>query len=151
MNTSRIDTLLGNHQRVGIDTSVVIYAVEANPKYLSPVTGLLNWLRAPNHRAVTSTLTMTEALVRPYRLRDLPSVKELHALLYSYPHLDWIAPTLAIADQAAQIRAEHNLRTPDAIQVATAAVSGATALISNDAIFRRIELLDILLLDEMLQ
>jgi hypothetical protein len=87
VNTNRIDTLLGNHQSIGLDTSVVIYAVEANPKYLPLVTSLLNWLRAPNHRAVTSTLTMTEALVRPYRLRDLPLVKEFHALLYSYPHL----------------------------------------------------------------
>lgn len=151
MNTNRIDTLLGNHQSVGLDTSVVIYAVEANPKYLPLVTSLLNWLRAPNHRAVTSTLTMTEALVRPYRLRDLPSVKEFHALLYSYPHLHWIAPTLAIADQAAQIRAEHNLRTPDAIEAATAILAGASAFISNDPVFRRIKSLDILLLDEMLQ
>jgi predicted nucleic acid-binding protein len=62
-----------------------------------------------------------------------------------------VATSYDLSGIPAQIRAEHNLRTPDAIQVATAAVSGATALISNDAIFRRIELLDILLLDEMLQ
>jgi predicted nucleic acid-binding protein len=148
--TSRIESFLDRHHRIALDTSVVIYAVEANPKYFNLASRIFTWLESEGH-AVTSTLTMTEALVRPYRVDDIPAVDKFYSFLLTYPHLEWIAPTLHIADRAAQIRAEHNLRTPDAIQVATAAVSGATALISNDAIFRRIELLDILLLDEMLQ
>jgi predicted nucleic acid-binding protein len=151
VNTRRIDALLADHQSIGLDTSVVIYAVEANPKYLALVSHVLHWLRTPNRRALTSTITMTEALVRPYRLGDLPLVKEFHALLVTYPNLHWIEPTLKIADVAAQIRAEHNLRTPDAIQAATAIVADASAFISNDPIFRRIKSLDVLILDEMLQ
>ena len=42
-------------------------------------------------------------------------------------------PDLAIADLAARIRALHRLRTPDALQAATAIHVGATAMLTNDA------------------
>jgi len=93
---------------------------------------------------------MAEALVRPYRLRDIGAVDKSYALLLTYPHLDWIQPTLDIADRSAQMRAQYNLRTPDALQAATAVTAGATALVSNDPIFRRIPDLEIAILDEML-
>ncbi len=55
-----------------------------------------------------------------------------------------------IADQAAQLRAEHKLRTPDALQAATALACEATALISNDTVFQRVPILEVAVLDEML-
>jgi len=147
--TASIERFLERHRRIALDTSVVIYAVEANPKYFNLASRIFSWLESDGN-AVTSTLAMTEALVRPYRLADIKTVDKFYSFLLTYPHLEWIEPTLHIADRAAQIRAEHNLRTPDAIQAATAIVSGATALISNDPVFRRIEFLKVLLLDEML-
>jgi predicted nucleic acid-binding protein len=44
-----------------------------------------------------------------------------------------------IAARAAQIRATHGLRTPDAIHAATALQSGASGIVTNDAGFRRLE------------
>ena len=150
MSRDRIDAFLDRHGTIALDTSVVIYAVEGNPKYFDLVNPVFRWMASASGKAVTSTITMTEALVRPYRLMDLPLVKECHALLATYPNLQWIEPTLEIAEAAARIGAAHNLRTPDAIQAATAIVSGATGLISNDPFFRRVPSLDVLLLDEML-
>ncbi|WP_273698707.1 PIN domain-containing protein [Syntrophothermus sp.] len=40
--------------------------------------------------------------------------------------------TLPIAVRSAQIRAEYRLRTPDAIQLATAIESQATLFVTND-------------------
>ena len=57
------------------------------------------WLEGPKGQAVTSTITMLELLVQPYKLPDLDRVNRFYALLSTYPHLDWIAPTLEIADQ----------------------------------------------------
>lgn len=150
MNADRVDAFLENHRSVGLDTCVFIYAVESHPKYLASVKQVLRWTRGPNGHAITSTITMTEALVRPYRLTDLVLVQEFHALLATYPHLDWIPPTLQIADRAAQIRADYNLRTPDAIQAATALAAGVTGFVTNDRIFRRIPSLEVLVLDELL-
>jgi predicted nucleic acid-binding protein len=40
--------------------------------------------------------------------------------------------TYEIADRAAQLRGKYKLGTPDAIHIATAIESGATAFITND-------------------
>jgi predicted nucleic acid-binding protein len=42
------------------------------------------------------------------------------------------------------------LRTPDALQAATAVHTGATGLITNDAVFERLEAFETLVLDQLL-
>ena len=87
--------------------------------------------------------------MQPYRFLDRIRVKNFYALLSTYPHLEWIAPTLEIADWGARLRADHNLSTTDAIQAATALAGGARAFISNDSTFRRVRGLDVLILDDL--
>ena len=93
---------------------------------------------------------MTELLVPAYRERGHDRVDDFYAVLSRYPNLDWIAPTLEIADMAAQIRAENGLRTPDALQAATAAYSAVTGFVSNDPIFKRLNRFEVLILDALL-
>ena len=93
---------------------------------------------------------MTEILTRPYADKSKRWVNEYYGLLSRYPNLEWIAPNLEIADLAAQFRARYRLRTPDALQAATAVRSGVLGFISNDKVFRRVEGLETLLLDELL-
>lgn len=93
---------------------------------------------------------MLELLVHPYRDNDQERVDGFYALLSTFPNLSWVPATLDIADQAARFRAEHNLKTPDAIQGATAVFSSATGLVSNDPAFLRIKELDVLVFDALL-
>ena len=93
---------------------------------------------------------MTELPVQPYRDSDERLVDEFYGLLSTYPNLDWIAQNLEIADLAARFRALHRLRTPDALQAATAAHARATGLITNDAVFERVEAFETLVLDRLL-
>lgn len=133
-----------------MDTSVFIYQLETSPRY-QPLTDIVfSWLEQSGVAAVTSTITMTELLVRPYREKDEQWVHEYFALLSGYPNLRWIAPDLEIAVLAARIRARHRLRTPDAILAATATAAGAPALITNDEIFERVETFETLVLDRLL-
>jgi predicted nucleic acid-binding protein len=92
---------------------------------------------------------MLELLVHPYRQEDQDGVDAFYALLSTYPNLRWVAASLDVADQAAKLRAEHNLKTPDAIQAATALLSQATGLVSNDPGFARVKQLDVLILDDL--
>lgn len=149
MNGAALGEFLQRHRSIGLDTSVFIYAVEGNPKYVELVDTIFSWIEAPKGSAVTSTITMLELLVQPYRLSDLDRVNQFYALLSSYPHLEWVEPTLEIADLAAQLRANHNLKTPDALQVATALARRATGFISNDAALQRVAALEVILLDEL--
>jgi len=141
---------LRRHRRVAFDTSVFIYAVEEHPKYAEVAYRALEWLEHPGHSAVTSTLTMTEVLTRPYADKSERWINQYYGLLAKYPNLEWITVDLEIAGLAAQLRARYRLRTPDALQAATAMRSGVPGFISNDKAFRRVEGLETLLLDELL-
>jgi predicted nucleic acid-binding protein len=112
---------------------------------------LFNWVLLPKNTAVTSTVTMLEVLVHPHRDADEERVNSFYALLSTYPHLSWVDTSLEIADRAAQIRAKFNLRTPDAIQAATAIVSGAQGFVSNDRSFCRVPDLDVLVLEDLVE
>ena len=141
---------MSRHGKVGLDTSIFIYQIEENDKYFHLTDSIFGWLEEPRSQAVTSTITLLELLVQPYRLGDIDRVNKFYALLSTYPHLEWLAPTLEIADTGARFRAEYNLRTPYAIQAATAVNGGATGFISNDPGFRRVTGLEVMLLDELL-
>jgi predicted nucleic acid-binding protein len=56
-----------------------------------------------------------------------------------------------IAEEAARLRALHNLRTPDAIQVASAIRSGASWFITNDADLADLDGISVLVLNRLPQ
>jgi predicted nucleic acid-binding protein len=140
---------LHRHQKIALDTSVFIYQLEANPRYVVFTDHIFEWLQRTSHTAVTSTITLTELLVQPYRDSTEQRVDEFYALLSTYPNLNWIAPSLEVADTAARIRAAHRLRTPDALEAATAVQSQATGFVTNDSAFKRVELFETVVLEDL--
>jgi len=149
LGLDRLGAFLRRHRRIALDTSVFIYQLETNARYL-PLTGrVFAWLEQPDSKAVTSTITMTELLVAPYRASDEQRADAFYGLLSTYPNLDWIAPDLEIADLAARLRAAHRLKTPDALQAATVLHSGASGLITNDPAFERVGSFETLVLDRL--
>jgi predicted nucleic acid-binding protein len=145
-----LDSFLGRNRRIAIDTSIFIYELEKNPRYWGLTRPFFSWIVRPGHLAVTSTVTMTELLVLPYRDHDEQLVTKFFGLLSTYPNLSWIAPDLEIADIAARIRANHRLHAIDALQAATAIKSQATGFITNDPVFERIDRYETLVLDRLL-
>jgi predicted nucleic acid-binding protein len=140
---------LGRHRRIALDTSVFIYYLEANPSYVDLAGEVFTWLERSPNSAVTSTITMTELLVHPYRAANEPLVNQYYGLLSIFPNLEWVAPDLAIADTAARIRAHYRLRTPDALQVATAIRGGAVAILTNDSDMARVPEIEVGVLDQL--
>jgi predicted nucleic acid-binding protein len=53
------------------------------------------------------------------------------------------------AKVAADLRARYNLRTPDALQLATAIKAGCDAFLTNDATLKKVTELKILVLSEL--
>jgi len=149
LGVKRLRAFLRRHRRIALDTSVFIYQLQPNPKYLAYTDLIFSWLERSESKAITSTITMTELLILPYREGDEQRSDDFYGLLSTYANLDWIAPNLEIAELAARIRALHRLQTPDALQAATAAYSHASGLITNDAVFKRVEGFQTLVLDEL--
>jgi len=150
LGLTRLQAFLRRHRRIALDTSVFIYQLEANPRYADLTDPIFVWLGQPNHTGITSTITMTELLVPAYRDAGQARVDQFYGLLTTHPNLDWVAPNLEVADIAARIRARHRLRTPDALQAATAVQSHATGLVTNDAIFERVQAFETMVLDSVI-
>jgi predicted nucleic acid-binding protein len=134
---------------LALDTSAFIYHLEAHPVHgprLRPIFGRIERGRCP---AVASTLTFLELLVQPYRSGEDDRRSVLAALLVSFPGLSWVAPDLVVADRAASLRARYRLRTPDAIQLATAIETRVDAFLTNDRDLRRVTEVSVLLIDEL--
>jgi len=149
LGVARLDAFLRRHRRIALDTSVFIYQLENHPRYVGLTDRVFSWLEQLAGRGVTSTITMTELLVQPYRDGDQRRVDEFYGLLSTYPNLDWVDPSLEIADIAARIRATHGLRTPDALQAATAVQATASGLITNDPVFAPVTGFETLILDQV--
>jgi predicted nucleic acid-binding protein len=150
LGLERLRLFLRRHRRIALDTSVFIYQLEANARYLALADVVFAWVERAGREAVTSTITMTELLVPSYRDHDERRVDEFYGLLSTYPNLRWIAPDLETADLAARLRAAYRLRTPDALQAATAIQANATGLVTNDPVLARVDELDVAVLDQLL-
>jgi predicted nucleic acid-binding protein len=150
LGVERLRLFLQSQRRIALDTSILIYHMEANARYLALADAVFSWIEKAGHEAVTSTITMTELLVPSYRDKDEDRVDEFYGLLSTYPNLRWIPPDLETADLAAQLRATYRLRTPDALQAATALRAQATGFVTNDPVFARIEGFKTAVLDQCL-
>jgi predicted nucleic acid-binding protein len=134
---------------LALDTSAFIYHLEAHPIHAPRLLPIFRQIERGRVQAVASTLTFLELLVQPYRTGDEDRRAVLSALLATFPGITWIAPDLAIADRAASLRARYRLRTPDAIQIATALQSRADVFLTNDRDLRRVQEVPVLLVDDL--
>ena len=64
-------------------------------------------------------------------------------------YVEIIPVTAEIAQLAAKLRADHNLRTPDAIQIATAITCQADFFLTNDARLGRLKQPEVLVLSDL--
>ncbi len=134
---------------IGLDTVPLIYFIEKHPTYHPFIRPFFSALADGSFTAVTSTVTLAEVLVLPLRLEQLELVRHYREILLQSQHLTMYSLTPEIATKAAEIRAIHNLRTPDAIQLATAIQSGATFFLTNDLALQRYSDLQILIVENL--
>jgi len=136
---------------IGLDTAAFIYFIEEHPLYeplLSPL--FEQRIERGENRAVTSVVTLAEVLVQPKRLARDDLAQRYREFLTAGANLMLVDITAAVAERAATLRAQHNLRLPDAIQVAAAIEHGAAYFITNDTRLRRLTEPTVVILDDYL-
>lgn len=135
---------------VGLDTAPLIYFIEEHSGYASIVNPFFESAQRGELQLVTSTITLLEVLVHPLRHKNEALAQQYYDILLSSPYVAILPVTFATAQVAAELRAEHNLKTPDAIQVATALSHRADAFLTGDRDIHDIEGLALLKLHELL-
>ena len=117
---------------LALDTVAFIYFIEEHPRFLpvlDPVFAAIDEGRLP---AIASSLTLLEVLVVPYRAGNVPLAERYEQALTRSRGLRLVEIDRPLLRAAAQLRAVHaSFRTPDAIQVTAALLSGCSALLTN--------------------
>jgi predicted nucleic acid-binding protein len=117
---------------VALDTSLFIYLIEEEPTFLPVVEPVFAAIADGRLTAVTSALTLLEVLVVPLRHGDAELARRYEALLTRSRGLELVEVSRAILRDAAVLRAAIGVRTPDAIQLATALAHRCPTFLTND-------------------
>lgn len=142
-----IDALSG--KVVGLDTMPLIYFIEESLAYLDTVCPFFEAMDRGDFSVVTSVVTLLEVLVHPFRHGDTILAQQYRDVLLNAKGLTTLLLSQDIAEEAARLRATHNIRTPDAIQMATATYARASFFLTNDSRLPSLPGLEVLVLDEL--
>jgi len=119
-----------------LDTNIFIYLIEENPSYLNQVYKLLEFLEKNKYEIVTSTLTLGEILTKPYKDNRMDLVKRYKSF---FSEMKLIELNSEIASLFAKVRADYKIKTPDAVQLASAVYAKANLFVTNDDRLSRFE------------
>jgi predicted nucleic acid-binding protein len=144
----KLQTALTGVRRLFLDTAPVVYHIEGNPAY-QPLTDIIfQQIQTGTMLAVTSSVTLAECLVHPYRHGDRALVQKFRDAITKGAHTQFTGVD-ASAEQAAELRARYNLTLTDAFQIAAALASGCDAFLTNDTTLKRVTEISILLLNDL--
>ncbi len=147
----RLLEFLKSHPVVGLDTSIFIYHLEDHPRYAPVTETIFHSLEEGRNRGITSFLTLMEILVKPKAEELLEVARDYEYYLTTFPNLTLFPFELEIARKASDLRAMSKIKTPDAIQLATALHHGATGFLTNDRTFEKVTGLEIAILDKVMK
>jgi len=140
--------IIREFKTVALDTQVFIYHFQENPIYLPLTSMIFEAIEHEETLASTSVMTLMELLVKPMREGNAKAVEEYRFALETFPNLTLRSVDAAVSEKAAEIRATYNLRSPDAIQLASAITSNAEVFFTDDARLKRIQDIRIVQLKE---
>ena len=142
-----IDALGGSV--VGLDTAPLIYYIEKHPVFIARIKPFFEAAERNEFSLVTSFVTLIEVLIQPIREGKPELAQEYRDILLHSPALSAIPLDNGIAEEAAALRARHHIRTPDAIQLATAIRANASWFLTNDAELAKVPEISVLALSRL--
>lgn len=127
------------------DTSPIVYYLEKNEQYFNKISQFIK--ENANARFITSTITVTEYSVNPYRIGK-PELVDAFRQYLEVSRTYVINIDCKIADKAAKIRAKYKaFKTMDSLQLATAVINGCDIFLTNDTQLRQFDEIQCLIVD----
>lgn len=115
--------------RIYIEASPTIYLVQ---QVLPWWTAIEARLSAPGVVVVSSDLTRMECLVQPLRANNATLVSDFETF-FNARVAEVVPFVAAVFRKAAEVRARHNFKTPDALHLAAAVEGACDVFLTNDA------------------
>lgn len=119
-------------RRIALDTNMFVYALEDKGKLGDEARKLLQEIKAKKFIACTSVITIHEVLTGVYKKGMAEKVQDYVLAITGDGLIKVVEFTQQIALSSAQIRAKYGLKTPDAIQIASAISVEASTFFTGD-------------------
>lgn len=123
-----------------LDANIIIYRVEAVEPFNQHVLTALRALveKYPDSGFAVSRLSLMECLVKPLRDQNTADMDRYRGF-FSSTGLQIVEVSALVIETATILRARHGLRTPDAIQAASAlSIKGPVTFLTGDRQFRKV-------------
>jgi predicted nucleic acid-binding protein len=118
--------------RVALDTSALIYLVEGSPALRAKILDrIADVLRERDGDVIACRLARLECRVRPLRAADDMLLASYDAI-FAAARFSFVELTASVVERATALRAEHGLKTPDALHLAAAIESSAVSFVTGD-------------------
>ncbi len=118
--------------RIALDTSLLIYFVEGSDTLRERIVRRLDRIRAdPAGCVIASRIARMECRVKPLRDANDRLLSEYEAV-FEAERFILADVTSTVLDRAADLRARHRFKTPDAIHLATAVEASADVFLTGD-------------------
>jgi predicted nucleic acid-binding protein len=115
-----------------LDTNCFIYYFEDNPYYSGKLEKIFTGIQDGKNEAFMSIISFMEILVKPKKDNNIFIENRYKLILTNYPNLSIISVDYKIVDIASRLRADYNIKTPDAIILATGIAMNVDYFITND-------------------
>lgn len=148
MGLKRFVNKLKSVRLVGLDAMVFIYHFDQRKPYYFLTSKIFEFSEKRKLKALTSIMSPIEVLSHPPLEKESEKLRAFREFFAREIGLKICVVDFEIGDLAAALRRQYNLRTPDAIQLATAMVGKAEVFITNDDRFKKIKELPVLLLKD---
>lgn len=134
---------------VAFDTGPLIYYIEEHPNYLPTADELFGAFDSGAAQGMTSVLTLQEVLVKPLREGRNDLAEKYRQVLSNSANVRLYDIDQSICETSAQLRAKYIwLRTPDALQLATAIRHDAEIVVTNDERWRPVSEIAVVILKD---
>lgn len=140
---------LHHGQTVFVDTAAFIYYFENHEAYADPLDRFFRNCTDLDVQIVTSLVTYIELLTFPEKNGNRLLAAKYREYLTNSENLRVYPLSFQVADEAVRLRAQHGLRTPDAIQLATARICGADWVLTNDKRWQVVPDMPVVLMDQL--
>jgi predicted nucleic acid-binding protein len=138
-----------HHKSVFLDTAPLIYFIEGNSPFQEKLKEIFDLNERGYFTFITSSITLLEVLVKPLRDRENKLAESYKDILLNAAGIEMIEVTNSIAIKAAELRAKYGLKTPDAIQLATAIEYNADYFLTNDLRLKLVDEVQCIALNEL--
>ena len=139
------------NRNIFLDTAPLIYYIEDNYLYSRVLDILFELNLKMAVQLTTSTITLLEVLVIPMKTNNSVLAERYKSLLCQSDTFKIWDIDVEIAVKAAGLRAKYRLKTPDAIQIATALCRFADYFLTNDKQLKIVSEINVLILDELIE